>query len=130
MTSLHSRVHGEDLRHLRSASSMEPPTRESPDPASDEVVTDPGLPVQWGNILGKKGTTTIRLVLQNVDGFSQDENMDLKLELLRRFVTDHDIDAFGFTEANTCWDMLPPQQQLQARTRGWWENAHWSLGYN
>jgi len=83
-----------------------------------------------GQHIGKKGTTTIRLVLQNVDGFSQDENMDLKLELLHCFVTDHNIDAFGFTEANTCWDMLPPQQWLQASTRGWWENAHWSLGYN
>jgi len=110
--SWHSRERGEDLRHLRSATSMEPPTRESPDPALDEVVTDPGLPVQWGNTLGKKGATTIRFILQNVDGSSQDDNMDLKMELLHRLITDQDVNVFGFTEANTCWDLLPPKLRL------------------
>jgi len=130
MTSRCSRECGEDLRHLRSATSTEPPTRESPDPALDEAVTDPGLPVQWGNTLGKKGATAIRVVLQNVDGFSQDDNMDLKTELLRQFVTDQEVDVFGFTKANTCWDLLPPKHRLPERTHGWWENSHWSLGYN
>jgi len=73
---------------------------------------------------------TIHLVLQNVDGFSQDDNMELKMELLWWFVVDHDVDAFGFTEANTCWDFLLPQQWLPKCMHGWWENAHWSLGYN
>ncbi len=37
---------------------------------------------------------------------------------------------FGFAEHNICWDLLPKNQQLVDRTRGWWENAHWTTDFN
>jgi len=36
----------------------------------------------------------------------------------------------GFTESNTCWDLLPDNQCLPQWTRGWWETCQWSLAYN
>jgi len=80
---------------------------------------------QW-----KKGATTIPFVLQKLDGFSQDDNMDLKMELLCQFIMDQEVNIFAFTKANTCWDLLPPKHRLPEHMHGWWENSHWSLGYN
>jgi len=66
---MHSRVHGEALRHLRSAPLMEPPTWESPVPALDEAVSNPGLPAQWGNTLGKKERLPFGSSLKTLMGF-------------------------------------------------------------
>jgi len=59
-----------------------------------------------------------------------DDDMEVKLEVLRRFVIDYDIDIFGFTEANKCWDLLPENKRLPNQTKGWWENSQWSVSYN
>jgi len=56
--------------------------------------------------------------------------MELKLESLRRLTMEQNIDILGFTESNTCWDLIPDNQRLPQRTRGWWENCQWSLAYN
>jgi len=56
--------------------------------------------------------------------------MDIKLEALRRFVTDKAVDVFSFTEANTCWDVLPESLRLARCTRGWWGNCQWTLTHN
>ncbi len=56
--------------------------------------------------------------------------MDIKLEALRQFVTEKEVDIFGFTEANTCWDTLPENLWLAQRMRGWWENSQWTLTHN
>jgi len=29
-----------------------------------------------------------------------------------------------------CWDVLPEDQHLAKRTRGWWEHCQWSLSHN
>jgi len=58
----------------------------------------------------KKQETTICIAFQNVGGFAQAEDMDVKLEALRRFVTKRQIDIFGFSESNTCWDVLDESQ--------------------
>jgi len=60
----------------------------------------------------KKQETTIRIAFQNVSGFAQAEDMDVKLEALRRFVTERQIDIFGFSESNTCWDVLEELQMV------------------
>ena len=62
--------------------------------------------------MGKKQETTLRIVFQNIGGFQQNEEMEAKLEVLRRFVTEKEVDIFGFTEANTCWDVLPDNLRL------------------
>jgi len=38
--------------------------------------------------------------------------MAFKLAALHQFVMEKEVDIFGFTEANTCWDMLPPNRRL------------------
>jgi len=50
------------------------------------------------------------VVFQNVGGFLTEEEMEVKLEVLCRFITDQEVDVFGFTEANKCWDLLPDSQ--------------------
>jgi len=83
-----------------------------------------------GKYHGKKQETTIHITFQNVGGFAQAEDMDVKLEALRRFVTKRQIDIFGFSESNTCWDVLDESKRLARRTRGWWENSQWVLAHN
>jgi len=113
----------------RSAPIQEPPTEASP-PPSDEGVSDHRSLDEWGNSMKKKQSTNLRILFQNVGGFSKDDDMGLKLEALRRTMTERQIDIFGFTESNTCWDVVPELQRLARRTRGWWENSQWSLLYN
>jgi len=73
---------------------------------------------------------TVRVLFQNVGGFSSDKEMEVKMEVLRRVVTDWDINIFGFTESYTSWDLLLDSQCLAKQTRGWWETSHWSLTHN
>ncbi len=72
----------------------------------------------------------LRIMFQNVGGFLQDEDMRIKLVALRQTMVDRQIDIFGFTEANTCWDVVPENQRLACYTRRWWENSQWSLSFN
>jgi len=57
-------------------------------------------------------------------------NSDLKLMILQQFIQQHNIDIFSFAEHNKCWDLVPKNLQLLECTKGWWENAQWSVGYN
>jgi len=72
----------------------------------------------------------LRIMFQNIGGFLQDEEMRIKLVALHRTMVDRQIDIFGFTEANTCWDVVPENQRLTRYTRRWWENSQWSLLHN
>jgi len=56
--------------------------------------------------------------------------MGIKLAALRRTIGDRQTDIFGFTEANTCWDVVADNLRLPRQTRGWWENSQWSLSHN
>jgi len=88
---------------------MEPPTIASI-PSSDEEVSNQRSLDEWGNTMEKKQETTICIAFQNVGGFAQAEDMNVKLEALRRFVTERQIDIFGFSESNTCCDVLDELQ--------------------
>jgi len=52
------------------------------------------------------------------------------LEALRRVTIEKEVDIFGFTEANTCWDVVSETNRLARRTRGWWEKCQWTLTHN
>jgi len=121
---------GEDHQLARRAQPREPPTMTDPDPASDEVISDPGRQTTWGQPLGKKQQHCIRICFQNIGGIIPTADDDLKLTVLRHFTQQHQIDVFSFAEHNVCWDVIPKQKQLAERTRGWWENAHWTTAYN
>jgi len=105
MTPLRSRRIREVHESRRSAVIQEPPT-DAPFPSSDEAVSNQRSIGKWGTTLGKKQGLTLRIAFQNIGGFLKDDEMDIKFEAVRRFVTDHNIDIFGFTETNTCWDVL------------------------
>ena len=129
MTTSRSRRTHEDHDPRRSASLQEPPTEASL-PTLDEAVDNHRSLDTWGNIMGKKPDTTLRIVFQNIGGFSKEEEMDLKFEAIRRVINDRNIDIFGFTEANTCWDVVPEEQRPAMRTRGWWETSQWVVTHN
>ncbi len=57
-------------------------------------------------------------------------NSDLKLMILQQFIQQHIINIFSFAKHNKCWDLFPKNLQLLECTKGWWENAQWSVGYN
>jgi len=130
MTPTRGATVGEDHRLAWRASQTELPTMTDPAPALDEAVNDPGCRDTWGNQLGKKHQDSIRICFQNVGGLVTTTDGDLKLTVLRHFTQQFHIDVFAFAEHNICWDLIPKQQQLAERTRGWWENAHWAMGYN
>jgi len=52
------------------------------------------------------------------------------LQLLLQFTTTYQVNVFVVAKLNTCWDLLPPDQWLPHKTKGWWENLHWSLSHN
>jgi len=124
------RAGSEDHRLARSTQNREPPTSTDPAPASDEAISDPGRQHTWGKPLGKKQQNHIRICFQNVGGIIPAADDDLKLTVLRQFTQQHNIDVFGFAEHNVCWDVIQKTQQLAERTKGWWENAHWTTAFN
>jgi len=83
-----------------------------------------------GLLYGEKEDTTLWFVFQNIRGFLTDDEMDLKFEALQRFIMDHAVDIYGFTEMNTSWDLLPEKTRPAQRSCGWWEMCQWSLSYN
>jgi len=83
-----------------------------------------------GSITGKKHHGNIRICFQNVGGLITETEGDLKLQVLLQFTQQQQIDVFGFAEHNTCWDLIHKNEQIIERTRGWWENAHWSISHN
>jgi len=121
---------GEDHQTACSATSMEPPTIMDPNPALDEAITDLGHHKSWGNTMGKKQPNSMHIVFQNVGGLIPTTDSDLKLTILQQFIQHHNIDVFSFAEHNKCWDVVPKNLQLTEHTKGWWENAQWSVGYN
>ncbi len=130
MTTRRGATADEDHRPACCARQMEPPTTTEPAPALDEAINDPGRQDTWGNLLGKKHQDSIRICFQNVGGLVTITDGDLKLTVLRHFTQQCQIDVFAFAEHNICWDLIPKQQQLSERTRGWWENAHWVTSFN
>jgi len=105
---------------------------QDPLPTLDRGAQCQGSNATWGNSLGRKPHNMVRVCFQNLDGILQlpDGNGNLKLQLMLQFMTTFQVDVFVAAELNTCWDLLPPDQWLPGRTKGWWENLHWSLSHN
>ncbi len=103
-----------------------------PFPTLDRGALSHGTTNTWGNSLGKKTPNTLRVCFQNLDGISQlpDGDRNLKLHLLLQFTTTYQVDVFAAAELNTCWDLVPPNQRLPRKTKGWWENSQWSISHN
>ena len=72
----------------------------------------------------------MHIVFQNVRGLLPTTDSELKLTILQQFIQHNNINVFGFAKHNKCWDVVPKKLQLQECTKGWWENAQWSIGYN
>jgi len=114
--------------YQHSTTQSEPPTEASL-PPSDEGVQNQRSLDKWGHSMEKQ-LSTLKVMFQNIGGFSKEEEMEIKLEALQHIVIDWDTDIFGFTEANTCWDALPEEQRLAKCMLGWWANCQWGLTYN
>jgi len=54
----------------------------------------------------------------------------MKEEILRVGMTTWSFDIFGFAETNLDWRLLPEEQHLFQRTKGWWDSLHISLSHN
>jgi len=129
MTPPCSQWQGEAHLSQHSTPPSEPPI-EASIPLLDEGVTkNQGSLEDWGNLMGIKQTMMLHVAFQNIGSFS-DEEMDLKFEVMHRFVTNCKIDVFGFTKMNTCWDLLSEQDWLARWTQSWWESSQWCLSYN
>jgi len=115
----HGATGGEGHRLAYCTQPREPLTMTDPAPALDEVISDPGHQTMWGKLLEKN---CIRICFQNVGGIIPTMDGNLKLTVLQHFTQQHQIDV--------CWDVIPKQQQLVERTRGWWENANWTTAFN
>jgi len=128
MTSLCGAVLGEGPLPACHTTFQEPPTP-GPLPALDGVASSQQ---PWGKSLGKKPNHMFHLCFQNIGSLSQSDEGDraINLPTLLHFVNQYQVDAFAFTKHNTCWDLLPPEKRLLGITRGWWENAHWSIVHN
>jgi len=83
-----------------------------------------------GSTTRRKTKQQDRICFQNVGGLITETDGDIKLQVLLQFTQQHQIDVFGFAEHNTCWDLLQKNEQIIEKTRGWWENSHWSISYN
>ncbi len=109
----------------------EPPSNDSPVSSSDEGASSHGSLDCWGNTLETKQEKTVHIVFQNIAGLSKDsEACDMKLDLLRLWIIQKQVDIFGCVELGTCWDLVDYQHWLPQLTRGWLEAVQWSLGYN
>jgi len=111
------------------ATAQEPTTQASV-PDSDESINDRDAQAPWGHHFGTKQGGYWRICFQNVGGFTPSTESEIKLNNLRKFTVTAEVDMFAFTEHNTSWDLIPFDQRLPQRTRGWWENAQWAITYN
>jgi len=98
-----SQGRGEAHPTQHSTEHVEPPTSTSSS-TLDEGVLDQRSAELWGNMV-EKHTTTLWVVFQNIGGFLKDKDMDVKLETLQCFITEKEIDIFGFTEVNKSGDL-------------------------
>jgi len=91
---------------------IEPPIQDQPAPPLDEGVSSTGSQNTWGNLLGKKPMLMIRVFFQNVDGLSQVDDGEIKLQMLKQFKIQYEVDLVGLVETNTYWGLLAYEQQL------------------
>jgi hypothetical protein len=83
----------------------------------------------YGNYIKKKGSNILRIGFQNIGGIQLKPNK-LKDDIIRRGITKYEFDIFGMAEINVDWRLLPEEDRLQFRTKGWWESLHLSTSNN
>ena len=83
----------------------------------------------WGDIMGKKSDSNVRMAFQNINGFIN-TNDDHKAEIIREFLNQFEIDIFGMTEMNCNWRLTPKHLNVTELTRGWFEHQHLTYAYN
>jgi len=54
----------------------------------------------------------------------------IKLQMLKQFIIQYEVDLVGLVETNMFWDLLAYKQRLPQKTQGWWETVCWTVGYN
>jgi len=74
----------------------------------------------WGDDIGVERSNGFRLGVLNVGGLLAEGN-GAKMQELRTYFTRLRLDVIGITECNAHWKMVPVQQCLPEKTRGWWE---------
>jgi len=58
-------------------------------------------------MLETKKEKIVWIVFQNIAGlYKEPEACDMKLEILRQWVTHHQVDILGCVELGTCWDLV------------------------
>jgi hypothetical protein len=82
----------------------------------------------WGEEIGTVRSNVFRIGVLNIGGFPVD-GQSAKLEELRMYISNCRLDVIGLTECNAHWKMIPVQNSMAERTRGWWESLHINSAY-
>ncbi len=83
----------------------------------------------FGDYITKKGKNTLRIGFQNIGGFPIDRGKH-KEGIIRKGLTKWEFDVFGFVETNVDWRIVPEEDKLFFRTKGWWDSLHLSWTHN
>ena len=89
----------------------------------------------FGHILKrKKDATCLRIFLQNVGGIGfvtdQRSKETLKMERLKKLITENEFDIMCLTEINKDWRLLPYQETIWAGTNGWRRHRRLQVSQN
>jgi len=95
-----------------------------------QVSLDTGLEAEehWGDD-PTASHKSLRLGFININSFPT-SLMHHKNGCLRQLVNDNHLNALGLAEVNTYWPSLSTAQQIQERTRGWFDNTVAAAAYN
>ena len=66
---------------------------------------------------------SLLLLNLNLNGLVKD-NWKAKNDMLRDFLKKYDFDIMVFQETNLNWSVMPPKDQWDERTFGWWKGGH------
>jgi hypothetical protein len=83
----------------------------------------------FGDFITKKEENVLRIGFQNIGGFPTDKGKH-KEGILRHGITKWEFDIFGCAETNIDWRLVPEENKLVFRTKGWWETLHLSWAFN
>ena len=91
---------------------------ESKSPGMDNPADD-----FWGNIPSEAVTEILRVVSLNINGLPLRPDSD-KYSSVYDYMHDYDIDVLALQETNVQWHLVPPEQRLNERTRGWFQRQY------
>ena len=87
----------------------------------------PEVADHWGDLPTEH--QALRVGLLNIRTFPSTV-MHHKNKSIFQMINDHHLDCLGMTEINTYWPSLSTQQQLQERTREWFDTTVSAEAYN